>query len=151
MSLLILNYRWWCKIQKPREIPKVILKIQFTLISQNDLFTSMKSLPSMQVTSACRPLFCFSRKVTSKNLPLVSCFVKSRFWWQSVEIRFPYHLGSIYAKSLALTLDANNSIIYRTDCHTQFYTRFCVKMIFLLKLKNCMDINFLPWLFPKNL
>ena len=43
-------------------------------------------------------LFCFSGKVTSKNLQLVSCFVKSNFYWQSAEIRFPYHLGSIYAK-----------------------------------------------------
>ena len=47
-------------------------------------------------------LFCFSRKVTSKNLPLVSCFVKSNFCWQSAEIRLPYHLDSIYAKWLAL-------------------------------------------------
>ena len=49
-------------------------------------------------------LFCFSGKVTSKNLPLVSCFVKSNFCWESAEIRLPYHLGSIYAKWLALII-----------------------------------------------
>ena len=46
----------------------------------------------------------FSRKVTSKNLPLVSSFVKSNFCWQSAGIRIPYHLGSICAKLLALNL-----------------------------------------------
>ena len=45
--------------------------------------------------------YCFSRKVTSKNLPLVSCFVKRNFCWQSAEIRLPFHLGSTYGKWLA--------------------------------------------------
>ena len=49
-------------------------------------------------------LFCFSRKMTSKNLSLPSCFVKSNFCWQSAEIRFPYHLGFKYAKWLALSI-----------------------------------------------
>ena len=47
-------------------------------------------------------LFCFSRKVTSKNLPLVLCFVESDFCWQSAEIWLPHHLGPIYAKWFAL-------------------------------------------------
>ena len=50
-------------------------------------------------------LFCSSRKATSKSLPLVSCFGESKFCWQSAEIRFPYHLGSIYAKWLALVFE----------------------------------------------
>ena len=60
--------------------------------------------PFKQASYLCVPssLFCFSRKVVSKNLPLVSCFVKSNFCWQSTEIRLPYLLSSIYAKWLAL-------------------------------------------------
>ena len=77
----------WYKIQQSKETLQVILKIQFPLISRN-------SVPSS--------LFCFSRKVSSKNLPLVLCFVKSNFCWQSAEILLPYHLSSIYAKWLAL-------------------------------------------------
>ena len=50
---------------------------------------------------------------------------------------------------IILILDVNNSIIYTTDCHMQFYyTHFCVHMIFLLKLKIFLDKNFLltfPW------
>ena len=43
---------------------------------------------------------------------------------------------------IILILDPNNSIIYRTDCHIQFnYKYFCVQMIFLLKLKNCIWIK----------
>ena len=96
----MINYSWWYKIQKPRETCKVILKIHFTLISQNKLFISMQSLPfsSKQVISVCCPLSYFSREVTSKNFLLVSCFVKSNFCWQLAEIRLPYHCGSIYAK-----------------------------------------------------
>ena len=53
---------------------------------------------------------------------------------------------------IILILDANNSIIYTTDCHIQFdCTHFCVHMTFLLQLKICMDKNFLPWLFPHRL
>ena len=48
------------------------------------------------------PLFCSLRKITSKNLPLVSCFCESKFCWQSAEIRLPYYLGSLYAKWLAI-------------------------------------------------
>ena len=65
----------------------------------------MQSLPfSSKQSYLCVPssLFCFTRKVTSRNLPLVLCFVKSNICWQSVEIRLPYHLGSKYAKWLAL-------------------------------------------------
>ena len=49
-----------------------------------------------------------------------------------------------------LILDANSSIIYRTDFRLQFnYTHFCGQTIFLLKLKNCINKNFLAWLFPE--
>ena len=49
---------------------------------------------------------------------------------------------------IILILDANKGIIYTTHCHMQSnYTHFCVHMTFLLKLKICMDKNFLPWLF----
>ena len=53
---------------------------------------SLYHFQASKVISACRPLsfFCFSRKVcTSKNLPLVSCFVRSNFYWQPAEIRLP--------------------------------------------------------------
>ena len=46
-------------------------------------------------------LFRFLRKVTSKNLLLVSWFNERKFCWKSAEIRLPYHLGSIYPKWLA--------------------------------------------------
>ena len=49
-------------------------------------------------------LFCSLRKITTKNLPLVSCFDESKFSWQSTEIRLPYHLDSIYAKWMAITV-----------------------------------------------
>ena len=113
-SLFVLNYSWRYKIQKPRETRKVMLKLQFPLISQtNSLFQSslyrfMASklfLPShgclLCVSSS---LFCSLRKITSKNFPLVSCFGESKFCWQSWEIWLPYHLGSIYAKWLAFFL-----------------------------------------------
>ena len=63
-----------------------------------------------QASYLCVPssLFCFSGKVTSKNLLLVSCFMKSNFCWQSAEIRLPYHLGSIYAKWLVLKVFFKN-------------------------------------------
>ena len=49
---------------------------------------------------------------------------------------------------IILMLDANNRIIYTTDCHIQFNCRHsCVHMTFLLKLKICMDKTFLPWHF----
>ena len=65
---------------------------------------SLYHLQASKVISASGPLFffCSSRKVTSKNLPLVSCFEKSNFCWQPAGIRLPYHLGSIYAKWLVL-------------------------------------------------
>ena len=45
-------------------------------------------------------------------------------------------------------VDANNSIIYTTDCHIQFNCiHFCVHMIFLLMLKICMAKNVLLCLF----
>ena len=91
-----MNFSWWYKIQKPTETRKVILKIKFTLISRNELFISIQSLPFSSKLSSLR-------KVTNKNLPLVSCFVKSNFCWQLAEIRLPHQLGSIYAKWLALT------------------------------------------------
>ena len=102
LSLFILKYSWWYKIQKPRETRKVMLKTQFSFISQKELFVSMQSqlFLSKQVISARRPLS--SVKVTSKNLSLVSCLMKSNFCWQSAEIQLPYHLGSIYVKWLAL-------------------------------------------------
>ena len=112
-SLFVLNYSWRYKIQKPRETRKVMLKLQFPLISQtNSLFQSslyrfMASklfLPShgclLCVSSS---LFCSLRKITSKNFPLVSCFGESKSCWQSAKIWLPYHLGSIYAKWLALS------------------------------------------------
>ena len=53
---------------------------------------------------------------------------------------------------IILILDTNNSITYTTNCHIQFNcTHFCVYMIFLLKLKICMDKNFLHVLFPDPL
>ena len=46
---------------------------------------------------------------------------------------------------IILILDANNSILYTTDCHIQFNCRhFCVDMIFFIEVRNCMDKNFLP-------
>ena len=103
-SLFILNYSWWYKIQKPRETLKVNLELQFTLISRNKLFILTQSLPFSRLShSLSLSLFCSSRKVSGKNLPQVSCFVESKFFWQSEEIRLPYHLGSIICtKWLAL-------------------------------------------------
>ena len=49
---------------------------------------------------------------------------------------------------IILILDANNSIIYTTDCHIQFNCRhFCVDMIFLLKLEIAW-IKIFSRLFP---
>ena len=61
-SLFILNYCWRYKIQEPRETRKVMLKLQFTLISRNEHFISTQCLTfsSKQVIStfsACCPLF----------------------------------------------------------------------------------------------
>ena len=102
LPLFILKYSWWYKIQKPRETRKVMLKTEFSFISHKELFISMQSqlFSSKQVICARRRLS--SVKVASKNLSLVSCFVKSNFCWQSAEIQLPYHLGSIYVKWLAL-------------------------------------------------
>ena len=66
----------------------------------NAVFTIFKQSSYLFVPSYY--LFCFSRKVTGKYLPLVSCFVKSNFCWQSAKVQLPYHLGSIYSKLLAL-------------------------------------------------
>ena len=44
----------------------------------------------------------FPSKVTSKNLSPVSCFNENNFRWQSAEKRLQHHLGTIYAKWLAL-------------------------------------------------
>ena len=86
-----------------RETRKVMLKLQFTLISRNELFISIQSLAaisSRQVISAfptlcvSSSLFCSLRKFTSKNISLVSCFGEITFCWLSVAIRLPYNLGS---------------------------------------------------------
>ena len=62
--------------------------------------------------SACRPLFfVLWEKITSKNLPLVSCFGEIKFCWKSAEIWLPYHLGSIYAKWLALNILASTPVM----------------------------------------
>ena len=45
---------------------------------------------------------CSSRKVASKNFPLVLCFSEDNFCWQLVEIWLPHYLGTIYANWLAL-------------------------------------------------
>ena len=49
---------------------------------------SLYHFQASKVISTCRALsfFRFSRKVTSKNLLLVSCFVKTNFCWRSAEI-----------------------------------------------------------------
>ena len=84
-----------------RETRKVMLKLQFTLISRNELFISTQSLATIfqQASHICLlcvsfSLFCSLTKFTSQNLPLVSCLGESKFCWQSAEIRLPYHLGS---------------------------------------------------------
>ena len=101
--LLIFNYSWWNKIQKPRETRKVILELHITHYLTklfNAIFTIVK-----QAISFCMPsslsLYCYSKKVTSKNISPESCSV-DYFCWQSAEIRLLYHLGAAYAKWFTL-------------------------------------------------
>ena len=112
-SLFILNYSWRYKVQKPRWTRKVMLKFQLVLSHEtNSLFqrslyhfpASKLSLPFLYLSSS---LFCSLRKITSKNLPPESCFGEIKFCWESAEIWLPYHLGSIYAKWLALRANFN--------------------------------------------
>ena len=118
-SLFILNYRWRYKVQKPRWTRKVMLKFQSVLSHEtNSLFqrslyhfpASKLSLPFFYLSSS---LFCSLRKITSKNLPLESCFGEIKFCWESAEIWLPYHLGSIYAKWLALRANFNLKKIWK--------------------------------------
>ena len=100
LSLLILNYSWWYKIHKPRKTSKVILKIQ-PLLSHERSSIFQCSLNHFQA----RKLYLRAvLKVASKNILLVSCFVKSKFCWQSAEIRLPYYLSSLYIKWLGLNV-----------------------------------------------
>ena len=90
-----------------------MLKFQLVLSHEtNSLFqrslyhfpASKLSLPFLYLSSS---LFCSLTKITSKNLPLESCFGEIKFCWESAEIWLPYHLGSIYAKWLALRANFN--------------------------------------------
>ena len=81
---------------------KVILKLQFALISRNKLFICQAFyfntvsiyhfLAVLSLSSVLR------EKLLCKYFSLVPCFVESKFCWQSAEIRLPHHLGFIYAK-----------------------------------------------------
>ena len=66
-----------------RETREVMIKLQFTLISQNELFISTQSLPfsSEQVIStfSAHLSFLFFKKFTSKNLLLDHALVKANF------------------------------------------------------------------------
>ena len=108
LPLFMLNYSWRYKVQKPRWKCKVMLKFQLVLsLEMNSLFqcslyhflARKLSLPFLYL---CSSHFCSLRKITSKNLPLESCFGEIKFCWESAEIWLPYHLRSIYAKWLAL-------------------------------------------------
>ena len=90
-SSFIFNYSWWYKIQEPREPCKVNLELQFT-VYLTKFFNAVCTI-FKQASCTCVPssLFCSSRKVTSKNLPLVSRFGENNFCWQSAEIRLSYH------------------------------------------------------------
>ena len=74
----------------------------------------MQSLPFSRnlLISACHPLFCFSREVTSKNLPLVSCFVKSNFCWQSAEMRLPLMIGFNWWNANKISLNVKKKLRY---------------------------------------
>ena len=50
----------------------------------SSLFRRSQDFEASQLS--LRALSIFSRKVTSKNIPLVSCFVKSNFCWQSTPV-----------------------------------------------------------------
>ena len=94
-SLFIVNSSWLSKFQKPRETRKFILELQVTL----DLAKPFNADRTIfkQASHLFMPFspFCLSGKITSKALPLVSFFHENKFYWQSAEIRHPYHLGAI--------------------------------------------------------
>ena len=90
-----------------------MLKFQLVISHEaNSLFqrslyhfpASKLSLPFFYLSSS---IFCSLRKISSKNLPLESCFSEIKFCWESAEIWLPYHLGSIYDKWLALRANFN--------------------------------------------
>ena len=101
-------YSSWIKVDdiKPRrqeQHVKLSSKLNSLTVTKWALYSDAVKILK-QASYLCVPssLFCFSGQVTSKNLLLGSCFMKSNFCWQSAEIRHPYHLGSIYAKWLVL-------------------------------------------------
>ena len=78
--------------------------------------------------------FCSLRKIIIKNLPPVLCFGESKFCWQLAEIRLPYHLGTLYAKWLALTKPWKDCNRICKFLLTQYQTHFdwCHKYLLLL-------------------
>ena len=112
-SLFILNYSWGYEVQKPRWTRKVLLKFQLVLsheknvLFQRSLYHFPASKLSLHFLYLSSSLFCPLRKIANKNLPLGSCFGEIKFCWESAEIWLPYHLGSIYAKWLALRANFN--------------------------------------------
>ena len=74
--------------------------------------------------------FCSLRKVNSKNLPLVSCFGESKFCWQSAKTWLRYHLGSIYAKWLALIqIIVISSNYVKVGSYLIFFVKNCGQLL----------------------
>ena len=77
----------------------------------NEMFRRLYHFQASTYLCLLFSLFCSSRTVISKNLPLVLCFTENNFCWQSTEIRLQYHLGATYAIWLALSLKFPSDLI----------------------------------------
>ena len=126
------------KSRSQKKQKKVILKLQFALISRNKLFIYQAlyfTLSLYTIFLLPLSLSVLREKLLCKYFSLVSCFVENKFCWQSAEIRLPYHLGFIYAKwsdadSGLVKLVVMTNLFFNNQQH-EIKTRqlICVKQI----------------------
>ena len=117
---------------------KVILKLQFALVWRNKLFIYQAlyfNTVSIYIFLPSSLSSVLRERLLCKYFSLVSCFVESKFCWQSAEIRPPYHLGFIYAKwseadSGLVKLVVMTNLFFNNQQHEIKTRQFiCVKQI----------------------
>ena len=119
---------------------QLVLSHEINSLFQCSLYHFPASKLSLLFLYLSSSLFCSLRKITSKNLLLESCFSEIKFCWESAEIWPMYHLGSIYAKWLALRANFNLKKIENLSIQFEKQSIISIQSFF----------SVLGWTWPSN-
>ena len=119
---------------------QLLLSHETNSLYQRGLYHFPASKLSLRFLYVSSSLFCFLRKIASKNLSLESCFGEIKFCWQSAEIRLPYHPDSIYAKWLA----------WRANFNLKKFENFSIQFEKQSAISAQSFFSLLGWKRPRN-